>query len=117
MPGTKLPFTELFVSWKGNVGVQVSQEGYATMTELDAHAEERRSGRPQLRFAEPAAYDVFRPDGTYLGHVKPPRSFRSSPEPLVRGDNVWAVARDELDVASVVRFKLVRPGHKGGRER
>ena len=109
VPNTKPPFTNLFVSWEGNIWVQVSQEAYPTMTEAEARDEERRTDRPQLRFAEQAAYDVFSTDGTYLGHVQTPRSFRTRPEPLVRGDNVWAVTRDELDVARVVRFRITRP--------
>ena len=109
VPDTKPPFTNLFASWEGNIWVQVSQEGYATMTEAEARAEEQRSGRPQLRFTEPAAYDVFSPEGTYLGHVRTPRSFRTRPEPLVRGDHVWAVTRDDLDVARVVRFRITKP--------
>jgi hypothetical protein len=109
VPDTKPPFTNLLVSWEGNIWVQISQEGYARMTEAEARAEEERADRPQLRFTEPAAYDVFSPDGTYQGHVQAPRSFRASPEPLVRGDYVWAVTRDELDVARVVRFRIVTP--------
>lgn len=108
VPDTKPPFTDLFTSWEGNIWVQVSQEGYAKMTEAEARAEEERTDRPQRRFTEAAAYDVFSPDGTYLGHVQTPRSFRAHPEPLVRGDYVWAVTRDELDVARVVRFRIVR---------
>jgi hypothetical protein len=109
VPSTKPPFTNVIASMEGNVWVQVSQEGYPTMTEAEARAEEHRTGRPQLRFSEPAAYDAFSPDGTYLGHVQAPRSFRTSPEPIIRGDAVWAVTRDELDVARVVRFRLSRP--------
>jgi len=107
VPDTKPPFTNLVVSEEGNIWVQLSQEGYATMTEAEALAEERRTNRPQLRFTEPAAYDVFSPDGKYMGHVQAPRSFRTSPEPIVRGDTVWAITRDELDVARVVRFMLI----------
>ena len=32
-----------------------------------------------------------------------------NPEPVIRGDAVWAVSRDELDVARIVRFRVVRP--------
>ncbi len=93
IPDTKPPFRGLFVSEEGNVWVLVSQEGKATMTEVEAREEEQRTGRPQLRFTEPAAYDVFAPDGRFLGHVKVPESFRNSPEPIVCGDTVWAVTR------------------------
>ena len=79
------------------------------MTESEARAEEQRSHRPQIRFTEPAAFDVFSPDGKYLGRVQTPRSFRTRPEPLVRGDHVWAVTRDDLDVARVVRFRIAKP--------
>lgn len=109
VPNTKPPFTELFVSAEGNIWVQLSQEGYATMSEADARAEEQRTNRPQVRFTEPAAFDVFSPDGAYLGHVQTPRSFRTRPEPLVRGDTVWAVTRDELDVARIARFRIEKP--------
>jgi len=109
IPHTKPPFTGLVVSGEGNIWVEVSQEGRPTMTEAEAREEERRSGRPQLRYTEPTAFDVFDPQGRFLGHVRPPASFRTDPEPIIRGDTVWAVTRDELDVASVVRFRVVRP--------
>jgi hypothetical protein len=30
-----------------------------------------------------------------------------SPVPVARGDTVWAVTRDELDVPRIVRFRVV----------
>lgn len=108
VPSTKPPFKELFVSWEGNIWVSLSTEAEATMTEAEARAEEEASGRVPLRFREPPAFDVFAPDGRFLGHVRVPASFRTDPEPIVRGDRVWAVTRDELDVASVARFRIVR---------
>ena len=79
------------------------------MTAAEASEEERRTGRPQMRFEEPPAFDVFAPDGRFLGHVRVPESFQMRPEPIVRGDSVWAVTRDDLDVASIVRFRVVHP--------
>jgi hypothetical protein len=78
------------------------------MTEEEAREEERLSGRVPLRYSEPPAFDVFDADGRYLGRVLPPASLRVEPEPLARGDTVWAVVRDELDVPSIVRFRMVR---------
>jgi len=109
IPDTKPPFRNLFVSAEGNVWVLVSQEGRATMTLAEAREEEQRTHVPPLRFQEPEAYDVFAPDGEFLGHVRIPESFRSRPEPIVRGDTVWAVTRDELDVPRIVRFEIVHP--------
>jgi hypothetical protein len=79
------------------------------MTLSEAREEERVSGVPPLRFEEPVAFDVFSPEGRFLGHVKTPPSFRTRPEPVIRGDTVWAVTRDELDVATIVRFQIVHP--------
>jgi hypothetical protein len=48
-------------------------------------------------------WDVFDAEGRYLGVVSMPARFT----PLrVSGDAFWGVQRDELDVASVVRYRL-----------
>jgi hypothetical protein len=109
IPDTKPPFRNLFASEEGNIWVLVSQEGQATMTEDEAREEERRTNLPPLRFEEPPAFDVFAPDGRFLGHVRVPETFSTRPWPIVRGDSVWAVTRDELDVATIVRFHIVHP--------
>ena len=109
IPDTKPPFRDLFASEEGNIWVLVSQEGRATMTEEDAREEERRTNMPPLRFEEPPAYDVFAPDGRFVGHVSVPETFSTRPGPIVRGDSVWAVTRDELDVPTIVRFRIVHP--------
>ena len=79
------------------------------MSEAEARAEEARTRVPPLRFEEPLAFDVFAPDGRFLGPVRVPPSFSGYPEPIVRGDTVWAATRDSLDVASIVRFRIVHP--------
>ena len=109
IPDTKPPYRDIMVTAEGRIWVTVSQESRATMTVAEARAEEEASGRPQMRYAEPPAFDVFEPDGRFLGHVRVPEDFRSSPDPIVRGDYVWAVARDELDVISIVRYKVTFP--------
>ena len=108
IPDTKPPYSSLFVDFDGRVWVVLSQEGVATMTEDEAREEERVSGRVPLRYEEPPVFDVFGADGRYLGVVRPPTSMQVDPEPLARGDTLWAVVRDELDVPSIVRFRMVR---------
>jgi len=76
------------------------------MTAAAAREEAARTGRTPLRFTEPAAFDVFAPDGRYLGPVTVPPSFQTDPAPIIRGDHVWAVTRDEMDVPRVVRFRI-----------
>lgn len=109
VPDGKPPFRELFLSWEGNLWVVLSQEGVPKMSVAEASELERASGRVPLRFEEPPAFDVFAPDGRFLGHVKAPENLAIEPEPIVRGDYLWAVVRDDLDVASVVRFRITHP--------
>jgi hypothetical protein len=55
---------------------------------------------------EPVVFDVFEADGRYIGQVRAPRGFSMNPQPIARGDHVWAVFRDELDVNYVARFRI-----------
>ena len=64
--------------------------------------------RCPLRFTEPVAFDVFDSRGRYLGPVTVPPSFRTDPQPIFRGDHVWAITRDEMDVPRIVRYRLRR---------
>ncbi len=109
IPDTKPPFRNVFASWEGDIWVMVSQEGRATMTEAEARLEDQRSDLPLLRFREPVAFDVFGPDGRFMGHVRTRLSVQERPEPIIRGDTVWAVVRDEMDVATIVRYQVVFP--------
>ena len=59
-----------------------------------------------VTWPSPLRYDVFDPDGTYLGAVVPPEGFADYPQPIFAGDDVWAVTRDDLGVERVVRFRL-----------
>ncbi len=113
IPDTKPPFRDIMVDDDGRLWVRVSQPGYEYLSEEEAREEERLSGRPQLRYRESVAFDLFDRDGRFLGPVRVPEDLQTYPEPIARGDTVWAVARDELDVARVVRYRMVR----GRRER
>lgn len=53
-------------------------------------------------------FDVFDPEGRYLGPVRMPFVLRRSPEPVVRGDFLYGVVFDELDVPYVVKARIVR---------
>lgn len=107
IPDQKPPFREILVGDDGRVWVQVSQPGYEYRSEAEAREEEQRTNRPQLRYRERLVYDVFEPDGRFLGTVRAPDDFRTSPYPVLRGERAWAVTRDELDVQRVVRYRVV----------
>lgn len=67
-------------------------------------------GRLWVRLTEPTAdmttYDVFSRDGIHVATVRLP--FRVDPyvPPVVRGETLWAVTTDEMDVQYVVRAGL-----------
>jgi hypothetical protein len=55
------------------------------------------------RWKEPLAFDVFEPDGRFLGQVYGPMGLGLF---VFDGDQVWAVSRDHLGVQRVVRFRI-----------
>lgn len=62
---------------------------------------------PTLRdWREPIVFDVFEPDGRYLGQVSAPPEFRTQPLPSIRGSTVWAAVQGQGRVPDVVRFEI-----------
>ena len=108
IPEFKPPFRSVFAGDDGRIWVQLSQPSIEVMSEAEALEEERRTENRPARFREGVAFDVFEPDGRYLGFVRAPDGLSTSPEPVFRGDSIWAVVRDELDVQHIVRFRIVR---------
>ena len=106
VPRHKPFFSALLSGRDGRIWVRVATEGYPV--ENEDHDPENPSSVPVL-WREPVRYDVFEPDGTYLGAVVPPDGVAFS-NPFFDGDYVWGVTRDELGVARVVRFRIVVGG-------
>jgi hypothetical protein len=67
---------------------------------------------PPRRWRTPVVYDLFEPDGRFLGTVERPRdaSFLH-----MSGDTVWGVQRDSMDVGYVMRWHLEPSVTGGGR--
>jgi len=56
---------------------------------------------------EPKVYDVFSPDGEFLGSIRlPDRSGFGSGLVNARGDRLWLVVRDADDVVSIIRYQI-----------
>lgn len=106
IPGFKAAFNDVFVGEDGRIWVEVPGTAYEAVSRAAAREAEERSGRPQIRYREPSLFDVFEPDGTFLGHVEAPREFRTDPAPIFLHDQIWAVAQDEFDVMYVVRYRI-----------
>lgn len=65
--------------------------------------------RPALPAGEAgAAFDVFDAEGRYQGRVRLPGGMDAFPAPVIRGDAIYGVARDSLDVQHVVRARIRR---------
>ena len=57
------------------------------------------------------SFDVFDADGTWRAVVRLPEEARYSgfptePSIVIRGDTIWAVAEDELDIDYIVRYEV-----------
>lgn len=69
------------------------------------------AGLPAILWTEATtgAFDVFETDGSLLGHVRLPSNIPYSgqpntPDPVIRGDTLWAVTSDENGAQRVERF-------------
>ncbi len=89
VPATKPVFRGLYTGADGRIWVMRSQPG--------------RKGAGG-DWTEPVLFDVFEPDGRYLGEAKGPDGFRTWPEPLFRGDTAWAAVEAEDGVLRVKRL-------------
>jgi hypothetical protein len=108
IPARKPAYTDLIGAQDGRIWVRVPTPGVPFRTAAETAAAEVESKRPQLRYRETVAFDVFEADGRFLGHVRAPGGFRTSPQPVFRGDQVWAVNEDpETGVPRVVRYRVV----------
>ena len=83
--------------------MRLSTEGHPV--ENESYDPEDPSSMPVV-WRESVRYDVFEPDGTYLGVVVPTDEFSPYVNPVFDGDHVWAVTRDELGVERVVRYRI-----------
>ena len=103
MPDVKPPFEELLVGRDGRVWVRVHQTARRVVETVRTEAGDETIET----WVEPLLFDVFEPDGSYLGAVRGPEtgmSFWASP--VMDGDRMWAVTWDALDVAYVVRYRV-----------
>lgn len=110
IPSTKPFIRSLSTGEDGRIWVSVARPGERVPEGETAGPPRVQVGEvrrvPDPKWRQPLVYDVFEPSGHYLGRVAaPPKAtFRA-----MRGNHVWAVTRDSLDVEQVVRYRLT-PG-------
>lgn len=54
-------------------------------------------------------YEIFDPEGRYLGRLRLPFVMQASPAPRVFADHLLAVTQDDLGIPYVVRARIVKP--------
>jgi hypothetical protein len=106
IPDSKPAYEGFYPAQDGRIWVHVPARSVRYMDAAEQKAEEERVGRAVNPFREPVRFDVFEPTGEYLGEVSAPDGFSRWPQPVFRGDTVWAVVRDEFDVQRLHRFRL-----------
>ncbi len=79
-------------------GFQVADDGYLWVNATRADTSETNR-----------VFEVFDPEGRYLGEVRLPFAMLPYPVPLLRGDRIIAATQDSLGVPYVVRARIVRP--------
>ena len=107
IPDTKPMFRNMMTDQDGRLWVHLHAVAERIPDEEIERPDPASNDPPPEEWREPTRFDVFDVDGTYLGQIEAPRGFARSPRPAIKGDRVWAVVRDELDVPYVVRFRIV----------
>lgn len=107
IPENKAPLTGITIARDGNIWARV-----ATPSERipdDELPPQREKGPPVRHYRSPTVYEVFSPDGRFLGRVPmPPRTTMIQAD----GDYFWGIMRDADDLPSVVRFRLTVAFHQ-----
>lgn len=114
IPDRKPAYRSIIVDLDGRIWLGVSQPSEKIPAEELAQAAppptasagrtgNERPAMPARTWREPAAYDVFAATGQYLGHVRlPPRTTLHK----MRGNSIWAVTLDSLDLPAVTRYRI-----------
>lgn len=104
VPGEKPFIRALAVGGDGRIWVRPYMESVEREEPVDTALP--LSDRPR-RWTEAIAWDVFEPDGTFLGRIAlPPRATVMA----MRGDLVWGTVRDDNDVPYIVRWRIETGG-------
>ena len=103
IPDVKPAFRSVSVAADGRIWVHLYQPGERIAEEPDEDANRPPGVPAPMRWREPTAFDVFEPDGRYLGTVRMPERVRAA---FVRGDSIWAIARGEFDEQYVKRYRV-----------
>jgi hypothetical protein len=107
IPTAKPPISSILVAEDGRIWVQLTQlarfDPTVEMPTQPPRPGSLRALQAPERWREPVVYDVLEPSGRYIGRVQFPGQLSMT---TIRGDTVWAVARDADDVPIVTRYRV-----------
>lgn len=105
IPRQKPPIAGLFTGLDGRIWVELSVPSESF--EIEPAPASSRAQPPPVAFrAKEKRWDVYAPDGQYLGRIAADRSVDLY---VTRGSVAWGVRRDANEVAEIVRLRVV-PG-------
>jgi hypothetical protein len=95
----------VYVGEEGRIWVLVSRPGVrdSTAAPMEGSGDFEHA---VTTWKEPVAFDVFDPDGRYLGEVTAPDGFQTYPEPRFKADTVWATVEDANGVRYIHRMEI-----------
>jgi len=103
IPANKPAYQGLTVALDGRVWVKLSTPAEPIPAAELPPVRPGDEKRPRTTTRTPTLYDVFSPEGRLLGRVAVPRRVTLQ---TARGDDVYAVRRDSLDVQYVIRYRV-----------
>lgn len=102
VPSTKPPYRGFLIGQDGRVWVRL----HVTAEQVDVDPPASKDRPPPVSWREPPVFDVFEPDGTYLGEVRVPNRTALM---VTRGDTAWGTREGESGEIYVVRLTIVPP--------
>lgn len=103
IPDVKPAYRTVSVAADGQIWVHLYQPGERIAVEPDEDANRPPGVPAPIRWREPSVFDVFEPDGRYVGAVRIPERVRVA---FMRGDHIWAIARGEFDEQYIKRYRV-----------
>ena len=115
LPRERPAFLRLWIADDDRLWVWPGATGWSRATTGEQRGQQPGVQRQSWEYWNPTdGYDVFEPDGRWIGHVTTPESWAAAPfpgteDPYIKGDTIWAVVKDEFDVRYIARFEVEWP--------
>ena len=104
LPDAKPAYSSFSIGADGRIWVRVHTAARKVEVDPPSALPGVTEPPPALTWREPVLFDVFDPDGNYLGQIRMPDRTTLLAH---RGAEVWATQRGEFDELYVVRYRLV----------